>query len=67
MMAIERQGDRTLESSSNLYIAVPFSGSMAQAVAIAQMHNPKNPLPISQSKSSRALAIAQRHNPQNLT
>jgi hypothetical protein len=40
---------------------------MAQAVAIAQMHNPKKPLRISQSKGSRAKAIAQMHNPQNLT
>jgi hypothetical protein len=39
---------------------------MAQAVAIAQMHNPQNPQLISQSKGSRAKAIAQMPNPQNL-
>jgi hypothetical protein len=31
-----------------------FSGSMVEAVAITQMHNPKNPQRISQSKGSRA-------------
>jgi hypothetical protein len=29
------------------------------------MHNPKNPLPISQLKGSQAKAIAQMHNPKN--
>ena len=35
---------------------------MAQAVAIDQMHNPKNPRRMSQSKSSRVKALAQRSN-----